>query len=354
MRKVVINGDYLAFKTFAGVSRFATELLREMDKMVQDLDVELLTPEYVQNIPDFININVVKHGRQPIMRWKHFLLPSYIKDNDALMVDLTQAFPLGMRGITCIHDCIPELIPNSYHGFIGKYVRRPIKLLQRRIVAKNSVAILTVSNYSNKDIIRLYHVDKDKVTTVYNAWQHIERVVCDDKIFQKYPILEDKEYFFTLGSRVQHKNLQWIIAAAQQNSNVTFVVSGENSYSHNFSHEKSTLMENIIFTGYLSDGEIKSLMSKCKAFILPSFYEGFGIPPLEALAVGSKIIVSNAACLPEVYGKSAHYIDPYNYDNINLDEILLTQVDSPDETLERFSWNKSAKVLYETIIKQLD
>nr|MCR5404394.1 glycosyltransferase [Butyrivibrio sp.] len=97
--------------------------------------------------------------------------------------------------------------------------------------------------------------------------------------------------------------------------------------------------------GYLSDSYVKTLMKYCKAFIQPSLSEGFGIPPLEALSVGAEIIVSNATCLPEIYGNTAHYIDPLDYDNIDLEAILSTPVEKPDAILEKFSWDHAAQSL---------
>lgn len=349
MKKIVINGDYLAFKTFAGVNRFATELLAELDNLVHGENIILLTPEYVQETPQYHNIKVVKLGNQKILKWKNTVLPLYIKRNEALLVDLTQAFPFGVRAITCVHDCIPEVVASAYTGFKGKYIRKPLKLLQRFFAIKNSLKVLTVSNFSQNDIIRLYHINAEKVVVVYNAWQHILNVTADDDILREYNQLKNKQYYFSLGSRVEHKNLQWIIAAAVQNPSEVFVVSGENSYNQNFTNKKFPC--NIIFTGYISDGQIKSLMANCKAFILPSFYEGFGIPPLEALSQGAQIIVSKSACLPEIYEDSAHYIDPYDYECIDLDKILGSQVGNPNRILEKYSWRKSAEVLYRQILE---
>ena len=87
-----------------------------------------------------------------------------------------------------------------------------------------------------------------------------------------------------------------------------------------------------------------ALMSKCKAFIFPSYYEGFGIPPLEALSVGAKIIVSKAACLPEIYGDTAHYIDPNNPD-VNLNQLLEQPVESPERILEKYTYDNAAEQL---------
>ena len=89
-------------------------------------------------------------------------------------------------------------------------------------------------------------------------------------------------------------------------------------------------------------------MKYCKAFIFPSFFEGFGIPPLEALSVGASIIISNTTCLPEIFGDTAHYIDPYNTD-INLDEVLSVPTASPQKVLEKYTFTRFAKMLHKKL-----
>lgn len=347
MGRVVINGDYLAFKGMGGVGRYASEIISELDKMVQaDDDFILLTPKYSQNLPLLQNIKVVQFGEEEIWKWKHRSLPRYIKQNHGLLVDLTQAFPMQVRGITCVHDCIPELVGSAYTGFLNKHFRKPLKLLQRKWIIDRAWKIITVSDTSRKDLARLYHKKQDDIKIVPNAWQHIKRFSCDDNILQKYHLV-DKSYFFSLGSRVPHKNIRWIITNAVRNKDMIFVVSGENSYDKNFA--KETFPDNIIFTGYISDEEIKSLMIHCKAFLLPSYYEGFGIPPLEALALGCKIIVSNTSCLPEIYGDSAHYINPNDCMGQDLNELLKEPVGAANHTLDKYSWTKSAQTLYKLI-----
>jgi glycosyltransferase involved in cell wall biosynthesis len=86
-------------------------------------------------------------------------------------------------------------------------------------------------------------------------------------------------------------------------------------------------------------------MEQCKAFILPSYYEGFGLTPLEALSCGAKIIVAAAASLPEIYGKTAHYIDPFDTD-IDLETLLKEPVENPDIILKKYSYDTSAKEIY--------
>ena len=350
MTKLIINGDYLAFSTPAGVTRFATELLRELDNINVSLNIELIAPEYVKILPQFKTIQVKKHGRLPLLIWKQLTLPCYVKKNKGLLLDLTQAFPLYRNKITCVHDCIPELVQSAYTGVVGKRIRKPIKLLQRRISIKNSRMILTVSQFSKEDILKTYHIAEDKIRVIPNAWQHIKRTPYDNEIIYNLGI-QNRPFYFCLGSRVPHKNIEWIKAAAEQNADDIFIVSGENRYEKNFDFKR--FPSNIVFTGFISDGEIRSLMAKCKAFIFPSLYEGFGIPPMEALAENSEIIISNIPCLTSIYGKTAHYINPQEYNNIDLRRILTTAVSSSRDLLEKYSWHKSAVILYDVIRREI-
>ena len=91
-------------------------------------------------------------------------------------------------------------------------------------------------------------------------------------------------------------------------------------------------------------------MKNCKAFIFPSFFEGFGIPPLEALSVGAKIIVSNSSCLPEIFGNSAYYIDP-NKICTDLDELLSKSVESGEMILQKYRFSIFARQVLESLDK---
>ena len=109
-------------------------------------------------------------------------------------------------------------------------------------------------------------------------------------------------------------------------------------------------LKNLFYLGYVSDDEAKLLMKECKAFIFPSIYEGFGIPPLEALAMGSQVICSNAVCLPEIFKDSVHYIDPYKHD-INLNTLLSEKTEPAEKVLSLYSWEKTAEKTFEIICK---
>ena len=105
-------------------------------------------------------------------------------------------------------------------------------------------------------------------------------------------------------------------------------------------------VENLIFTGYVSDEECKALYQNAKAFLHPSKFEGFGTPPLEALSLGTKVAVANATCLPEVYEDSVLYFDPDNY-CVEIDEFMKDEVSSPEKILEKCNYDNCAKEIFE-------
>ena len=354
MKKLLFNGSIFVTKRKDGIPRFSEEIMKEFDLLCADIDAELVTPVKIdfplKNIrvnvfhPDFFSKN---HLYAEI--WRQILFVNYANSMDCIVVDLGMMLPFRRNDICAIYDCIPEMYPGNYKRSFIYNLGYKVRMLQRRNAILNSKLIVTDSEDAKKQIVHYYHPDPDKIHVVYGAWQHFRSVARDDSVFDKYPILREKEFFFSLGSRFQHKNNDWIFAAAKQNQDFLFVVTGYNDVSCYSQAIVEQRPENVIFTGYLSDGEIKTLMSECRAFIHPSLTEGFGMPPLEALSCGAEIIVSDASCLPEIYKDSAHYIRPDDYENINMDRILSQPVGDPSLTLSRYSWKKSALKLMDCI-----
>ena len=141
------------------------------------------------------------------------------------------------------------------------------------------------------------------------------------------------------------KNTKWVLKVAENNPDCLFVLAGAKSRGTSGDFKE---LKNVIYLGFVSDEQVKSLLKNCKAFIYPSIYDGFGIPPLEALSQGATVICSSAACLPEVYKNSVHYIDPYCAD-VDIESLLNEKIDSAESVLGRYSWKKSAKELYECL-----
>ena len=349
-----------------GVQRYTLEILNAMDRLVSPGEVELLITRDEDDC-SFHNIRTVNlydekvkssriaqklhsnglAGRRLTTRlkndrflYKNWFLKEYVKKNDAIYVDLLQHFPNIGCDVIAIHDCIPEIN-------MKEKLKRDQKHRKRRV--ENAIGkakkIVTVSSTSRKEILKYYPTDKE-ITVIPNSWQHFERIKENNSIIERLH-LQGKEFFFSVGSGFPHKNFRWISCAARENPDCIFVVSGRITSEVDISQD--ALLKNIIFTDYISDGEIKCLMRNCKAFIQPSLAEGFGIPPLEAMSVGADCILSNCSAFQEVYGQSVWYIDPVEYDDISMKEIMSKHKEGNDLILNKYSWNISAEKMLDVI-----
>lgn len=357
MKKIVLNGETLFGEEYFGIRRNTQELLRELDAMVSPDEFEIIVPRGDETCIKFENIQLTPIGDPlPVkgklkrkiaeFKWLNYNLPKYMKREDVLSLDTQLTFPLFGCDVIEIYDCIPELFPGMYNN-LRKKVHRKILMLKQGMATKKCKLVLTCSEFSKKDIQKIYSVPESKIAVIPCAWQHFERVSEDLNIFDRIGV-EKNSYFFALGSRSYHKNARWVIAAAEKNPDEIFVITGS-ALGYEDKEAKQNKLKNVIFTGYLNDEEVKALMHYCKAFIQPSMYEGFGIPPMEAMSVGANCIVAKAGSLPEVYKDSVWYIEPMDYDNIDLKEIMSRPKEDNSAILEEYSWKKSAEKLLEVL-----
>lgn len=343
--KYAFNGRFLT-KKMTGQERFAFELISHLDKICEKGEFCVVTSELAKDLPQWKNIEIIRTGRLKREAWEQFCLGPWLRRHKMKCINLTTTFPLLHADVVCLHDAsifeIGRMFMHSAYGFFGTIWKRLLYL----IAAKTANHILTVSEYSKTKLNEILCIPEEKISVVYNAWQHFNRVEADDSILEKEG-LSDKGYFFSLSSLSPQKNFIWIKEVSKRNPNLLFVVTGKAEGFTNLGAD-DLKTDNLLFTGYLSDGEIKALMGHCRAFIHPAIYEGFGIPPLEALSCGAELIVSTATCLPEIYAKAAHYIDPHDYD-VDFEALLKEHVAPKETVLERFNWQKEAEKLLKII-----
>ena len=355
MKKIVFNGELFASEDEpTGISRHTFEILKEMDSLVNPGEVIILSPRCKFDGSVFKNIRFVKRGYvgfknnkrlKRISRsiWRYVIFPMFCKTRigGVLTVNTSLVWNKYIFDVISIYDCTHDLFPDLISDEVKDWYIR-LSDSQRKN-CDSTRCILTDSFSARKDISEIYKVDPQKIRVVPCGWQHFNSINEDSSVIERLK-LRNKEFFFSLGSRFPHKNIKWVRFAAEKHPQYTFVVTGSALGRKDLSYEGS-IPDNMIFTGYLKDEEIKSLMKNCKAFIQPSFYEGFGIPPMEAMSVGANCIVSNGGALPEVYKNSVWYIDPYDYENIDLDRIMSNAKESNDLVLNEYSWEKSAETL---------
>lgn len=354
MKRIVFNGCWVGTNV-VGVSRYAYNIIKELDKLLEDSKdkycVELLVPtDAVECDLGFNNIMIVKKGqctgKVNKIFWEQVVFPHYVKKTKGVGVDLTLSIPVHGIKYIAIHDCIYESFPENYKGH---ELHRALYMWKvKKVTRQEKVQIITVSNESKKEIVKYYNVAPNRITVIGNGWEHMKDIISDERVFEKCKIVDKKPYFFALGSKYKHKNLTWILSAAKRNPEYNFVLTGNDSFSNESEELYRKKVDNVIFTGFVSDGEMKALMLNCEALIQPSFYEGFGIPPIEALSMGKKVIVAKASCLPEIYEDSVIYIDPNN-SNVDLNLLMKEPVGDAKYILEKHSWKKSAKEMIKLI-----
>ncbi|HYE67046.1 MAG TPA: glycosyltransferase family 1 protein, partial [Anaerovoracaceae bacterium] len=219
--------------------------------------------------------------------------------------------------------------------------------------------IFTVSEFSKRELSRYCHIPPERITVVYPGVEHILRVAPDERILDRHA-LRGQPFLFAVSSNSPHKNFAALLAAIRRLGNVDFkfVIAG-GTFGRVFqSTGVEELPENVIRVGYVSDGELRALYEHARAFVFPSYYEGFGIPPLEAMACGCPVICSNAASLPEVCGDAAVYFEPRDVEGIGnqICQVMKNPVGLASliargfARAHAFKWEQTARRLIETLV----
>jgi glycosyltransferase involved in cell wall biosynthesis len=347
MKTILINGYFLC-RRFTGIERYAYEITSRLDKICKHGEIAIIIPSDIVNVPRYENIRIIRHGKtiQHIL-WQMFTLQWFLITNkEYIVLDFgNTALPFA-PGIVFLHDIYCEFFPDDFKGFRDKLARY-YNRRQYRLIAKKSKHIVTVSNFSKNQIVQNCKAKPENISVIYNGWSHFKNITADNSVFNNFPALS-KPFYFSLGSLSKRKNIRWILEYAKKHPDSFFAISGTGLSTLKVNELSGEIPKNIILLGYLDDPKVKALMTKCKAFILPSYFEGFGIPPLEALSCGAQIIIAKAASLPEIYGNTAHYIDPFNTD-VDLDALLREPVENPDAILAEYSYDISAEKVYNLI-----
>jgi len=232
---------------------------------------------------------------------------------------------------------------------------------------KRASLVLTISEFSKLEIINFYHLPPEKIVVAYPGFDKFDIKNFDDgtkKIRTKYGLNED--YLLYLGTLQPKKNLVGLVEAFSQLSGhflkVNLVIAGRKGwlYEEIFRRvEKLGLQKKVFFPGFISEEEKPYLLAGAKAFVLPSFYEGFGIPVLEAMSLGVPVVAADAGSLPEVGGEAAIYCDPFSVGSIAeaIERVLCLNKKQRDEIINlgqkqsrRFSWEKCG----ENVLKALE
>lgn len=237
---------------------------------------------------------------------------------DVLHVQFTAPPFCPVPVVTTIHDLAFEHLPETFTRR-GKAQLR----LTVRHTARRAAHILTVSEYSRQDISQTYRVSLDKITVTHNGcagqFTPVAAAQEAETIKQKFGIT--KEYLLAVGSLQPRKNLLRLLRAyaklreQQPDFQLQLVLVGRQLWLYQEilrEIKQQNSAADVIVTNYVNDEDLPALYRSAVALVYPSLFEGFGLPPLEAMACGTPVITSNTSSLPEIVGEAALLIDPYD------------------------------------------
>ena len=265
--------------------------------------------------------------------------------------------PAGVRcpSVVTIHDCIHLMFPQYLPNRIAYAYARA----QMWAAARRSDCILTVSEASKRDILHLFNVAPEKIVVVYNAIDsHFSVTPSEEavaRVRERYQL--DHRFVLYVGNIKPHKNLVRLIEAFAELrrgelEDLKLLIIGDQISklpALRRAVHRHKLHKHVRFLGYLGDDQLAILYRLASVFAFPSLYEGFGLPPLEAMASGTPVLTSNVSSLPEVVGDAAVLVNPYDVDDIvdGLQRVLTNPALAAEmrrkgiERAREFSWERS-------------
>jgi glycosyltransferase involved in cell wall biosynthesis len=350
-KKVFINGRFLT-APLTGVQRTAYELILALDNLLNtaenSTDFTLIYSGELKNPPVLKNIKLLKKGILKGNLWEQLELPLYTWGS--LLLNCCSIAPLFKRKqFVIIHDASALVNKHFFSRAFNLWYGFAIPWLGRVCIK-----VITVSQFSKAELIKHAGINEQKIQVIYNAANHVLIPGTPDQEFIN-KINSYKPYCLAVSSLGANKNYSGLNAAFKliNFSPYNLVIAGGAVGVLS----SSPVNGNAKYLGYVTDCELKYLYQNASLFIFPSFYEGFGIPPLEAMSLGCPVVASYTSSIPEVLDNACAYFDPYDIQDIAKktaslihDEQRLTQLkDLGYRQAEKYSWQKSAIALYTLI-----
>ncbi|WP_036005662.1 glycosyltransferase family 4 protein [Paraburkholderia caribensis] len=357
-RTIAFNGKFFDAPP-SGVHRVAEQLIAATDDLIAEqsghaADYALVVRDSVK-VPSYRKIMCVQDN--PLVRrihriaWEQCYLP--LARRKDFILNLCNLGPLCHRDCaTLIHDAQVYSVPESYslgfrlwYKFLFFFIGRRHKL------------IVTVSEFSRSELVRYGVASADKIVVVHNGCDHVLQVPPDEGQLSALQLTPGR-FVLALANTQKHKNIAILLRAFAQPElkNVTLVLFGGATKAE-FENLGHVVPPNVRFTGRVTDSELVGLMVNAGALAFPSLTEGFGLPPLEAMALGCPVVAAPYGALPEVCGKAALYADPLDPSAWSqtirtvLDDEAVRQslVSAGRQQADIFTWKQAARNLFEAI-----
>jgi len=368
--KIAVNTRLLIKGKLGGIGWFSFQTLKRITRDHPEHDFIFIFDRSYH--PDFIfskNIRPVvlsPQARHPLLWyiWFEYRISRFLekeKPDLFLSPDGFLSLHATVPSLAVIHDINFYHLPENLPFFVRKYYLKYFPLF-----AQKAARIATVSKYSKSDLVKNYQVSPDKIDVVYNG---------SDEIFQpmnpaeqhriKKEISSGQEYFVFIGALSPRKNLSRLLKAFDLFKKRTglpnkMVVIGDPLFRNckeRETHSRMHFKEDVIFLGRIPREKIKEVLASSRALIFVPYFEGFGIPILEAFRCKVPVVCGNQTSLPEVGGEAVLYADPFSIESITKGMIEVDKnkelrkelIEKSSERVKMFTWEKTAALLWKVI-----
>lgn len=343
MNRLYVNGRFLT-RPMSGVERYAYKVCKAMSSLGQPFT--LVCPKtQIQSCYDISNFQIEFYGYGNSHLWEQVVLPFFfINKKDFLLLNFTGLGPIGVANkVMTIHDLSflenPKWFSKSYYWWYK---------MMTPLAVRTSKHVLTVSEFSKSEILRFYpFLKSDNVTVAYGAADEAFHV--DDT--RKSSV---EPFVLAVSSLDPRKNFSSLIEAFHGIKEAKLYIAGAYNRVFTSNNLDTQQLSNIKFLGRVSDSELLQLYNQARCFVFPSVYEGFGLPPIEAMHCGCPVLASDIHVLREVCGDAAVYFNPYDIQNMRdtIEQFLHASADDCLSMKERgftnakrFNWERTATVI---------
>jgi glycosyltransferase involved in cell wall biosynthesis len=359
---IIFNG--LQTSLSGGIGRYCYELSKAIYSE-HKVDFKIVIREEDKNLFSFANaedliiVKDIKNAKQRNF-YEQFKLPKlvYKKYPNAIIHYPDTMAPLFSKNkvIITIHDLAFKSLKNAFTWKTTLW-----KNFITNLSIKKADKIIAITEFAKNEILRYYPKVNDKTTVVYNGFNNFSKEPINfNNINESISKFKDTKYILTVSTISPRKNVDGLIKAfnliKDKICDYKLVVAGKNGWLYENVYKlvnELKLNDRVIFTGGINDDELKFLYKNADLFVYPSFYEGFGLPPLEAMSYGVPCVVSNRTSIPEVVGDAAIKVNPGDLKELsnailkiikNKNLCIELQIRS-NQRLKYFSWRECAKII---------
>lgn len=347
----IYNGRFATQKT-TGVQRVARELIAALGHLPGNGGVTVVVPPQPE-LQSVDGTHLVKIGFGKGVFWEQLVLPVFAGRHR--IVNLSNSASIfRLNQVIYMHDAAVFDVPAHFSRRFRAWYR-----FMFWILARTSSCVVTNSDFSRQRLAHHCAVPAERISVVPLGADHLDAITPDASVLQEYG-LESKRFVLAVSNMNPTKNFGRILESFRQlnDPSIDLVIVGmKNASVFGDVQDMRAIAPNIKAVGYLNDQKLKALYQHAHCFVYPSIYEGFGIPPLEAMRCGCPVIVGRSSALPETCGDAALYCDPYSSEDIAdkmrtlllMPEVRSTMIERGYSHAARFRWDTSAEMLRQVI-----